>query len=146
MANKAYPYGKKHLVSDVSLTSDSIKVVLIDLGTYTYGESHEFLSSIGSGARVATSPALSGKTVSVVTDAGDDYAVFDATDTTFTAVSVAQPSAEGYAVYKDTGSAATSPLLFYVDRDPSNVAISVVPNGGDINLAFSDPNGIAKIG
>lgn len=146
MANKAYPTGKKHLVTDIDLTADTIKVVMLDLGTYTYNEAHEFLSSILSGSRVATSPSLTGKTVTVVADAADDYAVFDSTDTSFAAVPATQPSAEGYAVYKDTGSAATSPLLFFVDRDPSNTAISIIPNGGDINLAFSDPNGICRVG
>lgn len=142
MANKVYPKGKKHIASDVNLTSDTIKCVLIDLGTYTYSEADEFLGDITSGARIATSAALTTKTLTVVTDAGDDYVVFDADDTSCSGVTGA--SVEAYVVIKDTGSASTSPLLAYVDRDGSNAALSVTPNGGNINITF-DAAGILRI-
>jgi hypothetical protein len=144
VANKAYPKGKKHLVTDVNLETDSFKVVLIDTGAYSFDESHEFLSSIASGARVAVSPTLTNTTVTLVVDPGEDYMVWDADDTVFSAVPATQPTAEAYAVYKDTGSAATSSLLFFIDRDAANNPISIIPNGGDLNLAF--PDGITRIG
>lgn len=65
-------------------------------------------------------------------------AALDAADATFTAVSGAQVDIG--VIYKDTGSAATSPLLHYED---DYTGLPVTPNGGDITYAFD--NGVNKI-
>lgn len=65
-------------------------------------------------------------------------AALDAADATFTAVSGAV--VDMAVIYKDTGSAATSPLLHYED---DYTGLPVTPNGGDITYAFD--NGVNKI-
>ena len=55
--------------------------------------------------------------------------VFDAADVAFTTVT-GDPS-EVLVIYKDTGSAATSPLIAYID---TATGLPVTPNGGNINV------------
>lgn len=132
MANALYDKGReKFLTGAINWSSDSIKAVLVDAADYTVNLStHEFLSDITAGGRVATSAAFSSKT----TTAG----VADAADITFTAVS-GDPS-EALVIYKDTGSAATSPLIAYLD---TATGLPVTPNGGDITVTWD--NGSNKI-
>lgn len=113
---------------------DTIKAVLVDTGAYTVNTAtHQYLSDIASGARIATSAALAGKTVTA--------GVADANDVTFTAVTGA--SCEALVLYKDTGSAATSPLIAYID---TATGLPVTPNGGDISCVFdSGANRIFKL-
>jgi len=88
----------------------------------------------GGGTIAATSSALSSKT--------STGGVADATDITFTAVA-AGPSCAHLVIYKDTGSAATSPLIAVID---SATNLPVTPNGGDINVAWdSGSNKIFRI-
>lgn len=132
MTNKLYPKGKeKFLNAGVSLISDTIKIVLVDGADYTYSDSHEFLSDVPSAGRVATSAALTGKSVA--------NGVFTASNPTFTAVT--GDTAEAIIVYKDTGVEGTSPLLAYIDNAGT---MTVTPNGNDIPVLF-DANGIFSI-
>jgi hypothetical protein len=132
MANALYALAKKKFLdADIDLLVDDLKIVLVDAADYTVNlGTHEFLSDIPAGGRVATSPNLSGKT----TTAG----VFDATDVVFTAVT--GDPCECYVFYKDTGVAATSPLIAYFDTAGG---LPITPNGADINLTFD--NGANKI-
>jgi hypothetical protein len=134
MANLLYPLYKEKILNPgtlgttsgtaVDLSDDTIKVALIDTGTYTYSAAHEFYTSISS-AVIGTPQTLASKTVT--------SGVFDAADVTFTAVSGA--SVEAYIIYKDTGTAGTSPLIGYFDTAASG--LPVTPNGGNISLAFN---------
>jgi hypothetical protein len=98
-------------------------------GAYTSGgyivklDVNEFLSDITAGARISTSPNLSSKTNSL--------GVLDAADFSFTSVS-GDPS-ELIVYYKDTGSAATSPLLFATTW----AAGVITPDGNNINVTIS---------
>jgi len=132
MANALYDKGReKFLTGAISWSSDNIKVVLVDAADYTVNLStHEFLSDVASGGRVATSGNLASKT----TIAG----VADAADVTFTAVTGDQ--SEALVIYKDTGSAATSPLIAYID---TATGLPVTPNGADITVTWD--NGSNKI-
>jgi hypothetical protein len=132
MANALYDKGReKFLTGAISWSSDNIKVVLVDAADYTVNLStHEFLSDVASGGRVATSGNLASKT----TTAG----VADAADVTFTAVTGDQ--SEALVIYKDTGSAATSPLIAYID---TATGLPVTPNGADITVTWD--NGSNKI-
>lgn len=128
MASALYPKFKEALLSGgINLTSDTVKVVLVDGADYTYSASHQFLSDVPSGGRVATSAALGSKTVTNGT--------FDAADTVFTAAA-GDPS-EAMVVYKDTGSAATSNLICFIDTVAGPVSLTVTPNGGDINVTWA---------
>ena len=135
MANALYDLGRQgFLDGSINWSGDTIKAVLIDTGTYTVNLStHEFLSDIASGARVATSGALASKTVTA--------GVADAADVTFTAVSGS--SAEAIVLYQDTGTVGTSRLIAYID---TATGLPVTPNGGDITVAFdSGSNKIFKL-
>ena len=126
MASAIYPKAKESFLSQnpsIDLDTDTIKVALVDTGTYTYSAAHQYYSSV-SGV-VGTPATLASKTVTNGT--------FDAADVTFSAVSGA--TVEAIIIYKDTGSAATSPLIAYIDSASSG--LPVTPNSGDINVVWS---------
>lgn len=125
MANALYPKWKEAIVQATSNSSlgGTVKIALVDTGTYTYSASHEFLSSL-SGV-VGTAQTLGTKTFA--------NGVFDAADVTFTAVSGA--SVEALVIYVDTGSSATSRLVAYIDT--GQTGLPVTPNGGDITVTFN---------
>lgn len=128
MANAIYPKFKEHLLTlatNNDIQDGNVKAVLVDGADYTYSSSHEFLSDIASGGRVATSGNLASKTIT--------NGVFDSADFSFTAVTGDQ--SEILVVYVDSGSAATSPLVAYYDT--SITGIPVTPNGGDINVTVN---------
>ena len=135
MANTLYDKGREgFLDGSIDFDTDSIKVVLVDTSAYTANLSTDtFLSSITSGARIATSANLASKTVTA--------GVADAADITFTAVTGA--SVEAVVLYKDTGSAGTSRLIAYID---TATGLPVTPNGGDITIQWdSGSNRIFKL-
>ncbi len=132
MANAMYGKGReKFLRGELSWNTHDIKAVLVDAADYTVAiDTHEFLSDIPAGARVATSAILTGKSTTL--------GVADIQDFAFTAV-VGDPS-EIVVFYRDTGSAATSPLVSYHD---TATGLPVTPNGGDINITID--NGSNKL-
>jgi hypothetical protein len=132
MTNSLYDKGReKFLTGAISWTSDTIKAVLVDGADYTPDLGvHEFLSSIPVAARVAITAALSSKTAT--------GGVADAADTVFTAVS--GDASELVVLFKDTGDAATSPLIALIDNAG---ALTVTPNGNDVNVVWD--NGANKI-
>ncbi len=131
MANVVYDKAReKFLNADIDWAVDNIKAVLVDAADYTFSAAHEFLSDIAAGGRVATSGNLTSKT--------STNGVADAADVTLTAVS-GDPS-EAIVIYKDTGSAATSPLIAYID---TATGLPITPNGGDITITWD--NGANKI-
>lgn len=133
MANALYDLGReKFLTGAISWSTDNIKLVLVDTGTYTVNlATHEFLSD------VTGVTATSGNFATKTTTAG----VADAADVTLSAVTGAV--SEALVVYKDTGVAATSPLIAYID---TATGLPVTPNGGDIIIAWdSGANKIFKL-
>jgi hypothetical protein len=126
MANALYPKWKEALLqnsSDSALTG-TVKVALVDTGVYTYSSAHQFLSDL-SGV-VGTAQTI-GATKSY-TDG-----VFDGADVTFS--SVTGNTVEALVLYIDTGSAATSRLVAYVDTGVTG--LPVTPNGGNINVTWN---------
>jgi hypothetical protein len=107
----------------VDLADDTIKVALIDTGTYTYNSAHNYYDDV-SGV-VGTPQTLASKTVT--------NGVFDAADVTFTSVSGA--SVEALIIYKDTGTASTSALIAYIDT--VSTGLPVTPNGGNITITWN---------
>lgn len=133
MANTVYDKAKEQfLQGGINLLTDDIRVILIDRADYTFDVSHEFLSSVPAAARVATSGALTGKTV---TDG-----VFDAADPVFTAVT--GDVSEDLLYYKHTGADGTARLIYYQDTNITNSPVT--PNGGNINLTHA-ATGIFKL-
>jgi hypothetical protein len=135
MANALYDKGRQaFLEGGIAWLTDNIKAVLVDSGAYTLNiATHQFLSDIAAGARIATSGNLATKT----STAG----VADADDITFTAVTGV--SIEALVLYKDTGTAGTSALICYID---TATGLPVTPSGGDIIVVFdSGANKIFKL-
>ncbi len=126
MANAIYELGRqKFLEGGIAWLANNIKCILVDTADYTVNLStHEFLSSVSGAAIVATSGNLTGKT----TTGG----VADADDVTFTTVT--GDVSEAIIIYKDTGSAATSPLIAYID---TATGLPITPSGADITVAWS---------
>ena len=126
MANALYPKWKQALLeftADNDLDGQTVKVALVTAGC-TYSAANQYYSSV-SASVVGTPQTLGNKTF---TDG-----VFDADDVTFTAVTGAQVVA--LVVYIDTGNAATSPLVAFIDTGVSN--LPVLPNGGDIAVTWN---------
>lgn len=119
------------LTKKIDWLTDDIKVVLVDNDDYTVNlTTHEFLSDIPAAARVATSANLTGKTVS--------GGAVDADDVQFTTVTGHQ--SESLVIYQDTGSAATSRLIAYLN---TGTGLPITPVGGNIVVTWD--NGTNKI-
>lgn len=126
MANAIYPKFKEALwlqSANSNANSATVKVALVDTGTYTYSAAHEFYSSV-SGV-VGTPQTIGTKTFT--------NGVFDGDNVTYTAVT--GNSAEALIIYIDTGTAGTSRLIAYIDTGVTG--LPVTPNGGDITLTFN---------
>lgn len=127
MANAIYPKYKETILgaaTNTNLLTGTVKVALIDTGTYTYNAAHQFYSSV---TGVVGTPQTIGATKTVTNG------VFDGADVTFTAVT--GNSVEALIIYVDTGSAATSPLVAFIDT--SVTGLPVTPNGGDIAITWN---------
>jgi hypothetical protein len=134
MASALYPKFKESLLSQspsVDLDTDTIKVALVNTTTdYTYSAAHQYMSSVATYSGT-TDQTLGTKTVT--------SGVFDAADSTFTSVAISgSKTVQALVLYKDTGSAATSPLIAYIDG-----FTAVTPNGGNITVTWD--NGASKI-
>ena len=135
MANAVYGKAReKFLNADIDWAADNIKAVLVDTAAYAVSiDSDEFLSSIPAGDRIATSGNLASKTSTL--------GVADAADVTFSTVT--GDVSEAIVIYKDTGDAATSPLIAYID---TATGLPITPNGGDITISWdSGANKIFKL-
>lgn len=130
MANAIYPKYKEAVIQNSSNSSltGTVKVALVDTGTYTYSSTHDFYDDISSGV-VGTPVILMNKTYS--------DGVLDADDITFTSVS--GNTIEAIVFYIDTGTPSTSRLVAYMDTGITG--LPVTPNGGDITITWN-PLGI----
>lgn len=118
----------------INLASDDIRVLAVDSALYTPNlATHEFLSSIPSGARLGASAALTGKSVT--------NGIFDAADTTISGLGT---NLVDYVVfYRHTGSDATARLIALWDL----TGAPIVPSGGAVLVSMPDSgNGIFRMG
>lgn len=126
MANAIYPLYKQALLdasADSDLNDGTVKVALVDTGTYTYNAAHDFYNDL-SGV-VGTDQSIANTTVT--------NGLFDGDNVTFTAV--AGNTVEALVIYIDTGNVATSRLVAYIDT--SVTGLPVTPNGGDITITWN---------
>lgn len=126
MANAIYPKYKEALLSggtNTDMSAGTVKLALVDTGTYTYSSAHQFLSSL---------TGVVGSAVTLGTKTFTD-GTFDCADPTWTSVSGA--SAEAVVAYIDTGVAGTSRLIAYIDT--GQTGLPVTPNGGNITLTVN---------
>lgn len=126
MAQQKYLKANQSLgKAEINLETDDVRVILIDSADYTVNfTTHQFLSDIPAGARVATSGALAGKSVSI-------GGVFDATDIVLSAV--AGDQFEALVIYQHTGTEGTSRLISY---DDTPTQLPATPNGTDVTIQW----------
>jgi hypothetical protein len=117
---------KRFLDADDDMLVDTIKVRLVRVSAYTFSQSHDFLNDLP--AAIVTDVTLGSKTTD---GAGSHPGCFNAADAVFTAVP-SGAAIDALVIYKDTGTASTSPLIAYID------GFSVTPNGGDITVQWSN--------
>jgi hypothetical protein len=124
MANQLYPKAKEaFLNADIDMVDDTIVIALIDTDVYSFSTSHQYRTDIPNESVIA-SVSLGNKTTA--------NGVFDADDATFSSVTGA--NAEALILFQDTGNSANSRLIAYID---SATGLPILPNGGDITVAFS---------
>lgn len=126
MANAIYPLYKQALLdaaANVDINDGTVKVALVDTGTYTYSAAHEFLSSLT--GVVGTAGTIANTTVT--------NGVFDGDDVVFTAVTGA--TVEALVIYIDTGTAGTSRLVAYLDTGVTGLPFT--PNGGNVTITWN---------
>lgn len=121
-----YPSAKTSFLTQnpsIDMDSDTIKVALI-AGNVSYNSANTVKSSVAS---------YGSTTDQTLTSISVQSGVFDAADATFTTVNVAsaQP-VSALVIYKDTGTASTSPLIAWIDVTP------VTPNGGNITVQWDN--------
>jgi hypothetical protein len=123
MADKIYPKTKAQLmIGALDLRSGTMKAALLDAATYTYSDAHEFVSSLS--GIIARSQPFTGRAVNLTT------AAFDSDDPT--CQSVTGSDVDRLALYLDTGSDATSRLIFF--KDTGITTVPFTPDGSDIRL------------
>lgn len=107
MANALYPSYKQLLLgAGLNLTTLTVKATLVDTGVVAYSALHDNYDDIAAGV-IGTPVALAGKTVT--------NGVFDSsTNPSFTGL-VAAPTLEALVLYYDSGVAATSTLIAWID-------------------------------
>jgi hypothetical protein len=130
MANALYPKAKEAFLNgSINMVANTVTIALVDTGVYTYSSAHQYRNEVANNA-VISSTTLSNKTIT--------NGVFDADDATFSSVTGA--NCEALLIFQDTGVQSTSRLIAYID---SATGLPILPNGGDISVAFS--SGSSKI-
>ena len=129
MANTSYPLGMQKLLgASIDFLDDTIKAALLP-STYTFSAAHEFVAALGT--RIGTDQTLTGKSVT--------GGVLDADDPDFGALAPGN-TVKALVIYKDTGNASTSPVLFYYDVV---AGFPFATNGGALTIPWD--SGIKKI-
>lgn len=126
MSNAMYPKFKEAMwqqSANSNVATGTLKVALVDTGTYTYSAAHEFFSSLT--GVVGTPQIIGSKTYVNGLLNGADVAV----------PSVTGSSVEALVLYLDTGVAGISRLIAYIDTGVTG--LPVTPNGGDINVGWN---------
>lgn len=126
MASAVYDKFRENCLTKTgpSYSTGSIKVVAIST-KYTFSAAHQFLSSILSTQAVKKSTsALASKTVT--------NGVANAAN--FTLASVSGVTVKAIALYRDTGSSATSDLICYID---TATGLPFTPAGTNVTIAWS---------
>ena len=114
---RMYGLGLRKVASgSIVFTTDTIKIALLG-SAYVPSDTHEFLSDVVDNEVTGTGyttggVALSGKTVTTYNPSSRSVA-WDADDPSWTSITVT--GVRFAVVYKSTGSAASSPLISYID-------------------------------
>lgn len=118
-------YKEETLKGNVDLSTAVIKAALIDENYWTPAATADYLADISASAIRATSGAFANKS--------EVDGIFDADDITFSLVEAGDPI-QGILLYVDTGSAATSLLVGYID---TATGLPITPNGGNLLVSWA---------
>ena len=132
MANQLYTKAKEDLLrGNLNLQSNTITIILVDTGVYSFNAAHEDRADIPNTAVVSSNNLISKTTTGGVFDAGD--VIFE---------SVTGANCEALILYHNTGAAETtgarqadSRLIAFIDTASG---LPILPNGGDITVRFSN--------
>lgn len=142
MANVIFNDFKEQLLKgtfNLHTAGNTIKVMLVTSAYTVDQDAHDFKDDITNEV-VGTGYTAGGATLAnqaVSQDNTDNEGVFDADDVTWSTSTI---TARGAVVYKDTGSAATSPLICYFDFGSDQVSSS-----GNFTIAWNS-EGIINLG
>lgn len=125
MANALYTKAKEGILAgDIRWTTDNVRVMLVNATSYTVNAStDQYLSDIPSGARVAQSSVLTGRTAT--------NGAADANDVTIDAI--VGVDVDAMVLFVDTGTPSSSRLIAYID-DPT--AFTFSPDGGGAQISW----------
>jgi hypothetical protein len=118
MADMIFNNFKKNIMNGtINLASDTIQVGLVTSAYTPNQDTHEFWSSVtnevtGTGYTAVGASGKALTTKAVTEDTTNDRGVFDADDVTWATSTI---TARAAVLVKWTGSAATSPLIAYID-------------------------------
>lgn len=133
MANSLYTLGKQGLLhGSFVLDSDTIKLGLLSSSYTPNLATHQFYSDVNANT-LGTPQTMGGISIT--------NGVFNSSSVTFTAVAGGS-TVKYFVIYKDTGTAGTSPLLVLIDTT-TGVSLPFNTNGGDIT--FTPDSGTNKI-
>lgn len=124
----------------IDLDTDTIKVMIVT-SSYTYSAAHDFIDDANANQVSGTNYSAGGTAISGVTLALDGTtAEWIHNDITWTQHASGFSNGRTFIWYKDTGSAATSPLIMYMTEasDFGNVA-------GDLTLDGSATTGVLNV-
>lgn len=124
MADAIYPKYKQALLdgdTNIDINDGTVKVAL---STAAYNSAHDFYDDV-SASTVGTPQTIANTTVT--------NGLFDGDDVTYTAVASGS-TVTALIIYIDTGSAATSRLVAFIDT-VSGFPLST--NGGDVTVAWN---------
>lgn len=126
MANRGYlPALQSFLKGEIDLTTGAVHWVAVDTGAYTFSSAHQYLSSIAAPARLDSSPALSGKSIT--------NGIFDAADFTWPGFSGAVGAV--VLVVGDPGTPTTCRLVLYEDTASG---LPFTATGADITFTHNN--------
>lgn len=133
MADVIFNNFKKLIMNGgIDLDTDTIKVMLVTSSYTPDQDAHDFINDVSANEVSGTGYTAGGATlasVAVTADNTDNEGVFDAADTTWSTSTI---TARGAVLYKDTGNAATSPVICYFDFGSDKVS-----SAGDFTIAWN---------
>ena len=137
MANTLYDIAReKFLKGELDWVDHDFKVCLINKDVYTpHFTNHTNLNDVAAGAIPVPGGGMTtgytGGVPLILKDATGGAA--DAQDVTFVSVDGGHDEMEALLIYRDTGDAATSTLIAFID---SATGLPIQPNGGDIIVVW----------
>lgn len=134
MSNKLYPQAKLKLTSgQIDLSSDTLKLALVK-NTYSYSAAHATLADLGS--HVLGSEALTGVALAV----SGEHVVLSADNVRFEGLEAGN-TCRAVVLFKDTGTASTSPLIAIYD---TGMGLPFVTSGSPQIIEWSATDKVLK--